>query len=225
MQKMDRLETKSGSDALIRKTFPLEFKAVSGGAIEGYASLFGETDKGGDSVTKGAFSKSLQAMKAAKTRVAMLWQHDPENPIGVWDDVQEDDAGLLVKGRILADVAKGREAIALVEAGAINGLSIGYRTVNATRGPNGERQLKELEIWEVSIVTFPMLMSARIDGIKAADLPIKEFERVLTRDAGLTRSVALALMGGGLRAVKAMRDAGDDCIDPELVALLKARCK
>ena len=92
----------------------------------------------------------------------MLWQHDPAQPIGVWDEVREDGKGLYVKGRILTDVEKGREAIALIEAGAIDGLSIGYRTVRAQKDGKGQRLLSELELWEVSLVTFPMLPDARV---------------------------------------------------------------
>jgi HK97 family phage prohead protease len=101
-------------------------------------------------------------------RVKMLWQHDPAQPIGVWDEVREDAAGLWVKGRILRDVEKGREAAALIEAGAIDGLSIGYRTVRATKNAKGGRLLSELELWEVSLVTFPMLPDARV-GAKGDD--------------------------------------------------------
>jgi HK97 family phage prohead protease len=92
----------------------------------------------------------------------MLWQHDPAQPIGIWDEVREDARGLWVKGRLLDTVAKGREAAALIEAGAIDGLSIGYRTRRATKTAAGQRLLTELELWEVSLVTFPMLPSARI---------------------------------------------------------------
>ncbi len=92
----------------------------------------------------------------------MLWQHDPGQPIGVWDEVREDAVGLWVKGRILTEVEKGREAAALVQAGAIDGLSIGYRTVKAERDGKGQRLLSELELWEVSLVTFPMLPEARV---------------------------------------------------------------
>ncbi|WP_282128785.1 HK97 family phage prohead protease, partial [Roseobacter litoralis] len=95
-------------------------------------------------------------------RVKMLWQHDPTQPIGTWDEVHEDGKGLWVKGRLLDSVAKGREAMALIEAGAIDGLSIGYRTRKATKNSKGQRLLTELELWEVSLVTFPMLPSARI---------------------------------------------------------------
>ncbi len=91
----------------------------------------------------------------------MLWQHDPREPIGVWDEVREDAHGLFVKGRILSEVARGREAVALIGAGAIDGLSIGYRTIRAAGG-TGKRVLTEVELWEVSLVTFPMLSEARI---------------------------------------------------------------
>lgn len=133
-------------------------------AISGYASLFGKVDKGGDVVEQGAYAASLKSLAAAGRRVKMLWQHDPAQPIGVWDEVREDSKGLFVKGRLLPDVARARETAALIEAGAIEGLSIGYRTVRSSRGPDGHRHLKELELWEVSLVTFPMLPQARVDG-------------------------------------------------------------
>jgi len=95
-------------------------------------------------------------------RVRMLWQHDPAQPIGLWDEVREDEHGLFVKGRLLTEVAKGREAAALMAAGAVDGLSIGYRTLRAEKLPGGGRKLLELELWEVSLVTFPMLPVARV---------------------------------------------------------------
>lgn len=133
-----------------------------GTSIEGYASLFGETDQGGDIVQKGAYAVSIAALKKAGQRVKMLWQHDPAQPIGVWDEVREDAQGLWVKGRILEQTQKGREAAALIAAGAIDGLSIGYRTTKASKDNKGRRLLTELELWEVSLVTFPMLPSARV---------------------------------------------------------------
>lgn len=135
---------------------------TDGTLIEGYASLFGKRDQGGDVVQKGAYAISLKALAGAGRRVKMLWQHDPQQPIGVWDEVREDSAGLYVKGRILTDVAKGREAAALLAAGAIDGLSIGYRTLRAEKDGKGQRLLSELELWEVSLVTFPMLAEARV---------------------------------------------------------------
>ncbi|MFD2739880.1 HK97 family phage prohead protease [Sulfitobacter aestuarii] len=149
----------------------LEHKSARfGGALEvsdgveisGYASLFGEVDQGGDVVAPGAYAASLGALAAAGRCVKMLWQHDPGQPIGVWEEVREDGRGLWVKGRILDSVAGGREAAALVGAGAIDGLSIGYRTVRADKDAKGRRLLSELELWEVSLVTFPMLPRARV---------------------------------------------------------------
>lgn len=130
--------------------------------IAGYASLFGQADQGGDVVAHGAYDASIKALEREGLRVKMLWQHDPGQPIGVWDEVREDARGLWVKGRILDSTQKGREAAALIEAGAIDGLSIGYRTQKAGKNDKGQRLLTELELWEVSLVTFPMLPSARV---------------------------------------------------------------
>lgn len=137
---------------------------TDGAVIEGYASIFGQRDQGGDTVERGAYSASLAALAKAGRRVKMLWQHDPAQPIGVWDEVREDRTGLFVKGRILTDVARGREAAALLAAGAIDGLSIGYRTLRADRDAKGQRVLRELDLWEVSLVTFPMLAEARVQA-------------------------------------------------------------
>lgn len=135
---------------------------TDGQVISGYASLFGVKDQGGDVVAKGAYAASLARLGRRGGRVRMLWQHDPGQPIGIWDEVREDGHGLWVKGRILTEVEKGREAAALLGAGAIDGLSIGYRTVRAERDGKGRRLLQELELWEVSLVTFPMLPEARV---------------------------------------------------------------
>lgn len=161
------MQDMSGFGAPERKFVALAPEAGSGltvtegHVIAGYASLFGKRDQGGDVVQAGAYMASLARLTAAGRRVKMLWQHDPAQPIGVWDEVREDATGLWVKGRILADVEKGREAAALLAAGAIDGLSIGYRTLKALRDGAG-RQLAELDLWEVSLVTFPMLPEARV---------------------------------------------------------------
>lgn len=152
----DHLETKFAR-------FDPEALQVTGGCeIAGYASLFGSCDQGGDIVEKGAYAASLKRLDASLRRVRMLWQHDPTEPIGIWDEVREDQRGLFVKGRLLMEVARAREAAALIEAGAIDGLSIGYRTLRATKDGQGRRLLSEVELWEVSLVTFPMLPEARI---------------------------------------------------------------
>lgn len=151
-----------------------EIAVTDGCRIEGYASLFGVTDQGGDVVMTGAYGRSLLRLKSQGRAVRMLWQHDPAQPIGVWDEIVEDGRGLRVKGRILTEIERGREAAALVAAGAIDGLSIGYRTVTAEKDAKGQRLLREVELWEVSLVTFPMLPEARVgakgDALGCGDL-------------------------------------------------------
>lgn len=199
------MQVKDNARTRETKAVAFEIKADSEGRIEGYASRFGEMDQGGDVVVKGAYAESL-----AGRMPKMLWQHDASMPIGMWEQASEDETGLYVRGRILDTVEKGREARALIEAGAIDGMSIGYRTIDADRGADGARILKQLDLWEVSLVTFPMLASARVDAIKAANMTRREMEALLTQDAGLSRTVARALMDGGMGAVKAMQDAGGD---------------
>ncbi|MBJ3761924.1 HK97 family phage prohead protease [Maribius pontilimi] len=169
-----------------------DLSLTDGSVIEGYASLFGARDQGGDTVEPGAYAASLDALKARGGRIKMLWQHDPAQPIGVWDEVREDATGLYVKGRILTDIDRGREAASLIAAGAIDGLSIGYRTRRAVKDGKGRRLLSELELWEVSLVTFPMLPEARLGGAKAADAdtdPLREM-------AAIFRTAARELAGG-----------------------------
>jgi hypothetical protein len=144
--------------------------------IAGYASVFGVADQGGDLVQRGAFAASLGRNAAAGRTVKMLWQHDPAEPIGVWDEVREDATGLFVRGRLLTEVRRGAEALALLRAGAIDGLSIGYRTLRAQKAAEG-RLLQEVELWEVSLVTFPMLPDARASA--ASGEPEAELLRTL----------------------------------------------
>ena len=168
-------------------------EVADGTRIEGYASLFGAADQGGDIVGTGAYAASLSRAATDGRKVKMLWQHDPAQPIGVWDEVREDATGLWVKGRILDTTQKGREAAALIEAGAIDGLSIGYRTVKATKTDRGQRLLTELELWEVSLVTFPMLPTARV-AAKADDTAE---DRVLRDIAAAFRGARNQLAGPG----------------------------
>jgi len=130
--------------------------------IAGYASIFGKTDQGGDIVSTGAYGGSLKRIAKAGRSIKMLWQHDPSQPIGVWDEIREDEKGLWVSGRIIEGVRAGSEALALLKAGALDGLSIGYRTIKAQAGAGGGRTLTEIDLWEVSLVTFPMLPEARV---------------------------------------------------------------
>ncbi len=161
----------NGASALETKfcQFDEELGLKNGTEISGYASVFGAEDHGRDVVVKGAYKSSLGSLSKRGSSVKMLWQHDPGKPIGIWDEVREDARGLFVKGRLLTDVQAGREALALIKAGAIDGLSIGYRTVRAEKKSGGQRLLHELDLWEVSLVTFPMLPEARVDDAATAE--------------------------------------------------------
>ena len=173
-----------------RAQLPHPVQLTDGARIEGYASLFGQPDQGGDLVQRGAYAKSLQALARDGRRVKMLWQHDPAQPIGIWDAAFEDARGLYVKGRLLDGVAKAEEARALIEAGAIDGLSIGYRTLRAERDAKSRRVLTEVELWEVSLVTFPMLPTARLTQQKQAGADAHGLRRLARHFTRATRDLA-----------------------------------
>ncbi len=140
------------------------------GRFAGYASAFGRLDDAGDIVMPGAFGKSL-ARRGANT-LRMLFQHDAKEPIGNWEVAREDGYGLWVEGRLVPGVPRADALRALIERKAIDGLSIGFRTVRATRDAGtGHRRLWAVELWEISVVTFPMLAEARIaagDGLNGS---------------------------------------------------------
>lgn len=181
------------------------------GVFEGYASLFNREDLGRDIVLPGAFRESLGQRPPAS--IKMLFQHDPNQLIGVWLKVYEDARGLFVRGRLMTEVAKAREVLSLMRAGALDGLSIGFRTIKGVRDRRtGIRRLEKVDLWEISIVTFPMQPDARIASLKAQRwswrFPTeREFERWLTQDAGFTRSEARAVMRDGYKGLVLRRDA------------------
>ena len=135
--------------------------------MEGYASLFGEIDQARDMVMRGAFADTLAARGIR--RIPMLFQHDPAEPVGVWLELREDHRGLFARGRLIPDVTRARELLSLVRAGAIDGLSIGFRTVKGRIDPRTRiRRLHAVDLWEISIVTFPLLAGARVRAVKQA---------------------------------------------------------
>jgi HK97 family phage prohead protease len=150
------------------KFTPLDLKRVEpDGTFSGYASLFNTEDLGSDIVLPGAFRDSLAKRGAAG--VKLLYQHNPAEPIGVWDSLREDSRGLLARGRLMLAVARAREVLALMRAGALDGLSIGFRTVTGNRdAKTGIRRLAKIDLWEISIVTFPLLPEARVAHVKSA---------------------------------------------------------
>ena len=140
------------------------------GTVEGYASLFGEIDQARDMVMPGAFTQTLKQRGLRK--IPMLFQHDPAEPVGVWLELREDFRGLWAHGKLIPDVTRARELLALVEAGAVDGLSIGYRTVRGQIEPRTRvRKLYQADLWEISIVTFPLLAGARVRAVKEALAP------------------------------------------------------
>ncbi len=140
------------------------------GTVEGYASLFGEVDQARDMVMPGAFAASLK--QRGVRRVPMLFQHDPAEPIGVWLDLHEDFRGLYARGRLIPEVVRARELLALLQAGTADGLSIGFRTVKGRLDPKTRiRKLDAIDLWEISIVTFPLLPGARVRAVKEARSP------------------------------------------------------
>lgn len=189
------------------KSLSLELKADDQGMVEGYGSVFGGVDSYGDTIEPGAFAASI-----AKRRPKMLWQHRMDKPIGVWDDVVEDGRGLRLKGRI-ADTEMGEEARKLIKMGALDGLSIGYRTIrDEMRGNN--RILKEVDLWEVSFVTIPADAAATVTGIKSIATE-RDCEDAL-RDMGFSRREAKAFIARGWGGVRGLRDACDTLPDEVL---------
>ena len=205
------------------KFTPLETDGVGAdGLIEGYASLFGRADLASDVMERGAFAASLAAR--GSRGIKMLFQHDPKEIVGVWLDIAEDARGLKVRGRLLKDVQRGAELLTLLREGALDGLSIGFRTIEGrSDARTGLRHLHKVELWEISLVTFPMLPAARVAGVKGRPPSEREFERWLTRDAGFTRSQAKAVIAHGLKAAGGGREArrGGDPGEARLAARLK----
>lgn len=216
----------------------LDVKAVGDdGVIEGYASAFGVVDSYNEVVEPGAFTASLVDARRKGRTVKMLWQHNPEQPIGVWEDIAEDSKGLYVKGRILKDASRlAAEAYNLLKGGALDELSIGYRTIQTTpdEDRNGILKLVKLDLREVSLVTFGALgRAARITDVKSDcnDLVLKlaagdrlterEWERLLKAEPfGLSNSQAERAVRINLKNGQGEPDV--TAPDPEVMAFLAA---
>ncbi len=148
------------------KTLRFDCKSLdASGVFTGYAARFNSADLGRDLIAPGAFAESIAQRGASGVR--MLFQHDPAEPIGTWLELREDTRGLFVRGRLISEIARGREVLSLMRAGAIDGLSIGFRTVEGRTNPRtGIRRLSKIDLWEISIVTFPMHPGARVAAFK-----------------------------------------------------------
>jgi HK97 family phage prohead protease len=158
------------TEPTVANVFAPRTRIDADGTVEGYASLFGEIDQARDRVMRGAFATTLRQRPVQ--RVPMLFQHDPAEPVGVWLELREDHRGLYARGRLIPEVARGRELLSLLRAGAIDGLSIGFRTVKGRIDPRTRvRSLLAVDLWEISIVTFPLLAGARVRAVKQASSP------------------------------------------------------
>jgi HK97 family phage prohead protease len=197
---------------LKKLVFESEIKAEnSKGIFTGYGSIFGNEDQGNDIMQKGAFTKSLVNRPVSK--VKMLYQHKTDEPIGVFTDMYEDSKGLFVKGQLAMGTQKGREAYELLKMGALDGMSIGFRADPEKQGYNenkrGVRTLKEVDLMEISLVTFPMNESALIETVKGNAKNIREWEKILRDAGGLSRTEA-KIGAKALSESLSQRDAGDD---------------
>jgi HK97 family phage prohead protease len=174
--------------------------------VEGFASVFNNLDSYSDIVMPGAFAKSI-----AKRKPVMLWQHNSDKPIGVWDEMEEQKKGLYVKGRIL-DTSLGDDAYKLVKAGAITGMSIGYAARKwETDTDKGIRKLTEIDLYEVSLVTFPANEKALITRVKSEDgafMTERDFEEFLRDAGGLSHKEAKIVVSEGYKALLKHRDGG-----------------
>ncbi len=176
---------------------PLQVKALSGdGVFSGYASVFGEIDLQNEVVAPGAFARSLQKWRQQNRTPAMLWMHDPTQPIGIWLIVTENDTGLRVEGKLALRTQKGGEAYELLKMGALTGLSIGYRVVKSQIDAKRKaRILTDVDLFEISLVTFPANESARVSDVKTPKPSAAADRRTLHAAAARLREAAKALTG------------------------------
>ena len=202
-----------------------EVKALENGEFEGLGSTFGNIDLGGDIVVPGAFKRSLAQHRKDGTMPGMFWMHDPSQVPGVWQEMQEDDEGLRVKGE-LAPTQLGTETRTLLQMKAVRGLSIGFVANDVGFDDDGNRLLKEIDLWEVSVVSLAMNPLARVEAAKARlsesgeYVPTeREFERDLRR-VGYSKAVARKLCA---RLFDGRDD--DDRADEDLAALINRQAE
>jgi HK97 family phage prohead protease len=211
--------------------FTFETKSLSeAGEFEGYASTFGNVDQGGDIVEPGAFIESVVKAKSDGRTIPMLWQHDQREPIGVWKDIAEDAKGLYVKGQLILEGDQtAQRAYGKLKAKALGGMSIGYGIPAGGAEPDEKRRgvtrLKKIDLREISLVTMPMNIQARVTTVKSildgGALPtVREFEEHL-RDAGFSKSLAAAIAGKAAPHLRGDPDVQANAKAEFLQALLK----
>ena len=201
-----------------RLDVPFKIKAVSeDGLFSGYGSVFGVIDSYKEVVAPGAFAESL-----SQRTPALLWQHRSGEPIGVYSALREDQTGLYVEGKLALKTSRGAEAYELLKMGAISGLSIGFMTrEDSYDRVTDVRTLKKVDLWEVSLVTFPANDAARVSGVKSIETieSLADAEAFLRDAGGLSRREATALVS----RIKSLRGRGDPDELGELLALANRR--
>ncbi|SMP71917.1 HK97 family phage prohead protease [Noviherbaspirillum suwonense] len=217
------MKRKSAS-GLQTRDFNFDIKAVEkDGFFSGYGSVFGVKDSYGEIVAPGAFKASINARAERGRKLPILWQHRSGEPLGVYEVVKEDSTGLYMEGRLLVnDVAQAKEAQALMKAGAVTGLSIGYYVkADSWNEKDKVRTLTEVDLQETSIVTFPANDEARVEVVKSMEHIIKagrmptlaEFEDFLRDSGGFSKSQATVIAGRGLRELLSRSESGSDPSD------------
>jgi hypothetical protein len=192
------------------------------GEFEGYASTFGNEDLGADVVVAGAFSETL--IKRPADKVKGLFQHRSDTIICKWTELREDSKGLYAKGKLFLAIQKAREVYELMKEGALDSMSIGFRTlVEEWDRQLAVRRLLKVDLREISVVTFPMNEQATVSLVKGDKMPTeREFEQFLVRDAGFSAQQAKTIISSGFKSLKATRDAGGGDDRGELAALRAA---
>lgn len=209
---MEVIRADEDSGELYQHGMPFEIEEIradgdDAGTFKGLASTFGNEDLHGDIIQRGAFKGSIRSPK----KIKMLWQHDARNIVGVWDEMAETDRGLEVTGHLLLDLAQAKEAMILLKEKALDAMSIGFRIPNRNRDvefdeDTGKRIIKKVDLWEISLVTFPANPKARISTVKqllddGAFPDVRTMERWLTREAGFSRSQAQVVVHEGFKAL------------------------
>ena len=186
---------------------PLEIKSLCGdGLFTGYASVFDNVDSYNEVVAKGAFARTLAKWRAKNAAPAMLWMHDPNIPIGLWLTLSEDQNGLVVQGRLALSTQKGREAYELLKMKALTGLSIGYRVVQSRIDAKRKvRVLTEVELFEISLVTFPANDAARVSEVKAPRSPSPAKKKASAKKGAINKVATRAVVKRLEKAAKVLR--------------------
>lgn len=204
----------------------LELRAQAQGLIEGYASVFGGVDSYGDTILPGAYQASLAEHRSKGTAPVMLWSHNMDAPIGRWSSFKEDARGLVVSGQLNLKTSAGKEAFEHLQAGDLNGLSIGFRVASGgSKYVDGVRHLSRIELHEVSVVTMPADSSARITAVKKSGhkpATARELEEALEHQLGFSRRESRLLIAKGYAAITTP-DTSEELINALKAAALNFR--